>query len=58
MIKTDIMPLLIGAALIFNQDEQFTKKGMSDAKSEGLITNRNHDDNLTTERLWDQRGPF
>ncbi|EBS7636702.1 carbohydrate porin [Salmonella enterica] len=44
-------------ALIFNQDlEQFT--GMSDAKIEGLITNRNHDDNLTTERLQDQRVHF
>lgn len=44
-------------ALLFNQDlERFT--GMSDAKIEGLITNRNHDDNLTTERLQDQRVHF
>lgn len=44
-------------AFLFNQDlEQLT--GMSDAKIEGLITNRNHDDNLTTERLQDQRVHF
>lgn len=44
-------------ALLFNQDlERLT--GMSDAKIEGLITNRNHDDNLTTERLQDQRVHF
>lgn len=44
-------------ALIFTQDlERFT--GMSDAKIEGLITNRNHDDNLTTERLQDPRVHF
>ncbi|HDS4487954.1 TPA: carbohydrate porin [Enterobacter hormaechei subsp. steigerwaltii] len=44
-------------ALLFTQDlERLT--GMSDAKIEGLITNRNHDDNLTTERLQDQRVHF
>lgn len=44
-------------ALLFTQDlERLT--GMSDAKVEGLITNRNHDDNLTTERLQDPRVHF
>ncbi|HBY0059697.1 TPA: carbohydrate porin [Klebsiella pneumoniae] len=44
-------------ALLFNQDlEQLT--GISDAKIEGLITNRNHDDNLTTERVQDPRARF
>lgn len=44
-------------ALLFNQDlERYT--GIRDAKIEVLITNRNHDDNLTTERLQDGRSNF
>lgn len=41
-------------ALLFTQDlERLT--GIPDARIEGLITNRNHDDNLVTERLQDPR---
>ncbi|CAJ0996238.1 Porin B [Sodalis praecaptivus] len=44
-------------ALLFTQDlENVT--GIDDAKIEGLITNRNHDDNLTTERVQDSRARF
>ncbi|WP_336749694.1 carbohydrate porin [Pantoea vagans] len=44
-------------AFIFVQDlERYT--GIPDAKIEGLITNRNHDDNLTTERVQDSRAYF
>jgi porin len=41
-------------SLTFSQDlERFT--GIPDAKIEGNIVNRNHDDNLTTKRLQDPR---
>lgn len=44
-------------AFIFEQDlERYT--GIPDAKIEGLITNRNHDDNLTTKRVQDSRAYF
>lgn len=44
-------------ALIFTQDlERYT--GIPDAQIEGLITNRNHDDNLTTKRVQDSRVYF
>ncbi|HBW1604253.1 TPA: carbohydrate porin [Klebsiella pneumoniae] len=44
-------------AFIFTQDlERFT--GIPDATIEGLITNRNHDDNLTTKRVQDSRANF
>ncbi|ROR15125.1 carbohydrate porin [Erwinia sp. JUb26] len=42
---------------IFEQDlERYT--GIPDAKIEGLITNRNHDNNLTTQRVQDSRAYF
>lgn len=44
-------------ALTFNQDlERWT--GIPDARIEGNIVNRNHDDNLTTKRVQDPRVPF
>ncbi|WEF29576.1 carbohydrate porin [Klebsiella aerogenes] len=44
-------------ALTFTQDlERWT--GMADARIEGNIVNRNHDDNLTTKRLQDPRVNF
>ncbi len=55
--KVAIMLLSIKRLYFLTGDlERLT--GMSDAKIEGLITNRNHDDNLTTERLQDQRVHF
>ncbi|MCV5926642.1 carbohydrate porin, partial [Escherichia coli] len=44
-------------ALTFTQDlERWT--GIPDARLEGNIVNRNHDDNLTTKRLQDPRVSF
>lgn len=44
-------------AFIFTQDlERYT--GIPDATIEGLITNRNHSDNLTTERVQDPRAGY
>ncbi|WP_438941016.1 carbohydrate porin [Dryocola boscaweniae] len=44
-------------ALTFNQDlERWT--GIPDARIEGNIVNRNHNDNLTTKRLQDRRVNF
>lgn len=55
--RDDHMAMIDQVALTFTQDlERWT--GIPDARIEGNIVNRNHDDNLTTQRLQDNRVSF
>ncbi len=52
----NIWPILTGVIDLYRDLERWT--GIPDARLEGNIVNRNHDDNLTTKRLQDPRVSF